>query len=359
MNTVKKQQKARITLPVLVILLSIFVLPANAENLKQVVNLEGTWKFTIGDDPAWASGNFNDKDWDYVYVPRSWESNGFNDYNGYAWYRKVFKVDDLPENENYFLLLGNIDDVDEVYLNGKLIGTTGVFPPLVQTAYQVQRKYPLPLELLKENGENTLAVRVYDEYLAGGIYTGPVGIYVDRDNELLSLNLAGYWNFETVNKVENRADEIFNQEEGKIYVPGFWESRGYPTYDGSAIYSTSFRIPQRFNETDLMLVVGYIDDVDKVYINDKKIGTVSDLDNRDSRDIPDYLRLRGYKIPEGTLNPGGLNTITVKVYDTQIMGGIYEGPVGLITTQNFKLLKEKQVEKPYNMWDSFFKSIFD
>ena len=108
-----------------------------------------------------------------------------------------------------------------------------------------------------------------------------------------------------------------------------------------------------------MVVIGYVDDVDKVYINEVKIGTVSDLRKNDNKEKPDHLILRGYKIPDGVLIKGGLNTITVKVYDTEFLGGIYEGPVGLIKPNNFKLLKEKQVEEPYNMWDSFFKSIFE
>lgn len=359
--TINKKYKPelKVLLPVFIILMVTLVSSLKGENLKQVINLEGTWKFTIGDNPEWATPGYDDKNWDYVYVPRSWESNGFNDYNGYAWYRKVFDVNSLPDNEPLYLMLGYIDDVDEVYLNGYLIGTSGVFPPLVQTAYNVERKYPLPVELLNKNGKNTIAVRVYDEYLGGGIYDGPVGIYYDQDNDLLSLNLAGYWDFETVNRMSNDASKIYRQENGKIFVPGFWESRGYPNYDGTAVYSTSFRIPGRFDEENLVLVMGYIDDVDKVYLNDVKVGAVSELRNRDNRDLLDYLILRGYEIPKGTLKPGELNTLRVKVYDSQIMGGIYEGPVGLITRQNFELLKEKQEKKTYNMWDSFFKSIFE
>lgn len=273
---------------------------------------------------------------------------------------RFFELSDALDEESLFILLGRIDDVDEVYLNGKLIGTTGGFPPLVRTAYQVLRKYPLPLDLLNRNGKNTIAVRVFDEYLDGGIYSGPVGIYYDQDNDLLSLNLAGYWDFETVSPVKNNSHEIYNQQDGKIYVPGFWESRGYSEYDGTAVYSTIFRLPGRFKRENIMLVLGYIDDSDKVYINGIYIGSVKNIRYREDKELPDYLIFRGYEIPDGTLKPGALNTIKVKVYDTGgIMGGIYEGPVGLITEKNFELLKKQQLEKPYNVWDSFFKSIFE
>ena len=344
---------------ILLILMITISLTSFAENLKKVISLEGSWRFSIGDDPAWAEPAYDDSDWDRVFVPKSWENNGFDDYNGYAWYRKSFQFTDSMNEETLFLMLGYIDDVDEVYLNGKLIGASGVMPPLVRTAYNILRKYPLPAELLNKNGKNILAVRVFDEYLDGGIYSGPVGIYYDEDNDLLSLNLAGYWDFETTNKVANYAAKMYGQESGKLFVPGFWESRGYPEYDGSAEYSTSFRLPDRFNDENMMIVVGYIDDIDKVYINDTRIGTVTDLRVKKNRDVPNHIILRGYQIPPGLLMKGSMNTIRVKVYDTQLMGGIYEGPIGLITSQNFEELKKQQVEKPYNFWEDFFKSIFE
>ena len=263
------------------------------------------------------------------------------------------------DDETLYMVLGYIDDVDEVYLNGHLIGASGIMPPLMHTTFNVLRKYPLPPELVNKSGNNVLAVRVYDEYLDGGIYSGPVGIFYDEDNELLSLNLSGYWDFQTTNQVANTATKIYGQEDGKLFVPGFWESRGYAAYDGSADYTTSFRLPDRFNDEDIMLVAGYIDDIDKVYINEVRIGTVTEIKTRSNRDYPNHIILRGYKIPAGVLVKGGMNTIRVKVYDTQLMGGIYEGPVGLITSKNYELLKDKQIEKPFNFWDDFFKSIFE
>lgn len=334
-------------------------LTSHAENLKVLLNMEGTWRFTIGDNPEWAKPEYDDSKWDMLFVPKSWESSGYVDYNGFAWYRKSFEFNGSLNDEILFLLLGYIDDVDEVYLNGHLIGASGIMPPLVVTAYNIKRKYALPEDLLNKNGKNVLAVRVYDEYLDGGIYAGPVGIFYDEDNDLLSLNLAGYWDFETTNKVANTAKDIYGQQDGQLFVPGFWETMGYPNYDGSAEYTTSFMLPDRFDTEEIMLVLGYIDDIDKVYLNDIRIGTVTDLRNRENKDVPNNIILRGYQIPPDVLKTGGLNTLSVKVYDTELLGGIYEGPVGLITKQNFGLLKERQVEKPYSFWDDFFKSIFE
>lgn len=340
----------------LLVAMSLF---ARSENLNKIIDLEGTWKFTVGDDPAWAMTNYNDADWDIVSVPGNWEQNGFRDYNGFAWYRKEFRLSRSLDELRPFLVLGFIDDVDEVYLNGHLIGASGVMPPQVTTAFRLQRKYPLPTELLNPNGKNVIAVRVFDEYLDGGIYAGPVGIFYDEDNELLTVNLAGYWNFKTLLEEEHSADRFHNQTGGKIYVPGYWESFGYPDFDGTGIYSTTFKLPSSFDDSDLMLVLGYVDDIDKAYLNGERIGTVETLDNSRNRDVPTANLFRGYKIRPGLLVKGGENVLEVKVYDTGGLGGIYEGPVGIATSENYQKLNKQQQEKPYSIWEELFKGLFE
>ena len=331
---------------------------AKSENLKKMIDLEGTWKFSVGDNPAWTDLEYSDKDWDNVTVPQSWENDGFADYDGYAWYRKDFIFNNEISEESLLLILGFIDDVDEVYLNGQLIGGMGVMPPKVITAHRILRKYPLPMELLNISSKNVIAVRVFDEYHEGGIYAGPVGIFYDQDNDLLALNLAGYWDFETQFKEDRTNDRYYNQLKGKIYVPGYWDSFGFSMFDGTASYSTTFELPKSILDTDLMLVLGYIDDIDKVYLNNERIGTVEDLKKEDNKDKPYDLILRGYQIRSGLLKKNGINFLEVKVYDTGGLGGIYEGPIGLISANNFELLHRKEEKSFYNFWESFFNELF-
>ena len=83
-------------------------------------------------------------------------------------------------------MLGKIDDIDEAFLNGKLIGQTGVFSDKPENSnfkneWQELRGYIFPANLLNKNGENVIAVRVYDGYINGGIYEGPIGI-TTQDN---------------------------------------------------------------------------------------------------------------------------------------------------------------------------------
>ncbi len=147
------------------LLFIILCLSVNAEDLRKIVSLSGSWKFSIGDDSKWASPSYDDSGWDQINVPGKWEDQGYNDYNGYAWYRKTFKVNDIPANTTIYLMLGQIDDVDVVYLNGKEIGRKRKFPPDFETAYDRIRKYIIPADYLKEDGDNVISVKVYDTYL--------------------------------------------------------------------------------------------------------------------------------------------------------------------------------------------------
>lgn len=144
----------------------------------QTVLLPDRWHFTTEDKPEFANPQFNDSAWAKINVPDWWEHEGY-DYDGNAWYRVRFKINKKIDGDSVYVLLGKIDDSDETYLNGKRIGGMGKFPPNPVTAYNELRSYKIPVSLLKK--ENVLAVRVNDFGGAGGIVTGPVGIYDEKD----------------------------------------------------------------------------------------------------------------------------------------------------------------------------------
>ena len=47
--------------------------PLFGEELNRIINFEGNWKFSIGDDTGYANPEYDDSNWDEVYVPSSWE----------------------------------------------------------------------------------------------------------------------------------------------------------------------------------------------------------------------------------------------------------------------------------------------
>ncbi len=145
----------------------------------QTVLLPDRWHFITGDRPDFADPAFNDSSWSVINVPDWWEHAGFDGYDGTAWYRIHFNVNKNLKGDSVYILLGKIDDADETYLNGKLIGTKGKFPPDAATAYTELRAYKIPVSMLK--AKNVLAVRVNDSGGPGGIVAGPIGIYNRKD----------------------------------------------------------------------------------------------------------------------------------------------------------------------------------
>jgi len=308
---------------------------ALANNWEKILSLRGTWKFSIGDQRRWAEPGYDDRSWESIYAPSKWEDEGFHGYDGYAWYRKSFNGDDLNNTDwSYSLFLGYIDDVDEVYFNGHLIGYSGAFPPNYVSAYNANRQYHIPNEFINFNGKNVIAVRVYDSQIEGGIVKGDIGIFVNRKDKELSINLRGMWDFCLAKGGSNYSDLPKDEKSWvKISVPKSWEDQGYKHYDGTAWYRKQVYIPQDLQGEQLVLILGKIDDFDDVYLNGKKVGT-SKLTS-DYRHHTAYDKLRTYFIPPDAFKAGQMNTIIVLVEDTGGYGGIYEGPVGIIKQSQF------------------------
>jgi len=173
---------------------------------KNSIAIDTRWKFHTGDDPAWALPGFDDSKWDSLLPTIIWEYQGYRRYDGYAWYRlKVNIPSALKENaiikDSLQFLLGRIDDCDQVYLNGELIGENGktVFgkskgdPEFnkVHEKWYVDRRYILPADdkRIHWDQENVIAVRVFDHSGAGGMYAKPYGI------SMVDLNYHIVFNF--------------------------------------------------------------------------------------------------------------------------------------------------------------------
>lgn len=299
------------------------------EDLERKINLAKYWQFSIGDNPNWASTSYKDHNWERIYVPAKWENEGFNGYDGFAWYRVHFDGRELNSNEAHFLLPGFIDDVDETYLNGKLIGKSGAYPPRFRTAYNSDRKYFIPNEIINFDGDNVIAIRVYDEIQDGGIVGGKPGIYTQKHSEVLLQSLYGPWKFIPTNNSQFSQPNVDDSKWETLMVPSFWDNQGYRTLDGTAWYRKTFTLDFK-PETGkrYYLVLGKIDDFDVTYLNGEKIGATND--GRRLGDSQSFNKIRIYTILEGLLKTTDKNVLAVKVTDIGKDGGIYKGPIGIV-----------------------------
>lgn len=153
------------------------------------VDLSGSWKFKTG---QYAHENIDQLEgWDNIIVPGNWEDQGYKNYDGYACYALEFKLEEKFVKDRMVLILGKIDDIDQVFVNGVLVGQSGEFKPQTvnerSNSWQQLRGYYLPQNLLSTREKNTIVVRVYDGLQGGGIYSGSIGL-ISQDHYIQ------YWN---------------------------------------------------------------------------------------------------------------------------------------------------------------------
>ncbi len=147
-------------------------------NIPYISVVTGEWRFKKGDDIAWKEFDFDDNDWQKVQLPAHWEK--YSDYtqdNVYGWYRREIIVPKEYKGKDITISAGFIDDVDETYFNGELIGKTGSFPPDYKSAWNIAREYRVKSKFIKYGQKNIIAIRVFDG-------AGPGGIYMEKSDNL-------------------------------------------------------------------------------------------------------------------------------------------------------------------------------
>ena len=325
-----------------IFVISIFCFSVISQSVKAqedksfLVRLDGKWKFSINDSAKWAKTDFDDGSWESIKVPSAWEDQGFYGYDGYAWYRTSFSYTKDMRNKDLYLNLGYIDDVDQVFLNGKLIGFSGSFPPQFCTAFEARRKYPIPEEYLNVQGKNVIAVRVYNHQMAGGILSGDIGI--SSSNVKPDLSIFGLWLFKTGDNKVWKGLDFKDKLWKKIVVPGNWENQGYIDYDGFAWYRKHFLLPDELVNQKLVLVVGKINNIEEVYINGVLIGSSGQMPEPNEKpkiEEQQDKKCHSYPVPENLIKPNKDNVIAIRVFNPQHRGGIVEGPVGFMKLGNF------------------------
>jgi len=142
--------------------------------LAQTVNLPKESKFKFGDNPEWANPSFNDNDWSTQLLAKSFKKD-----SSYAWYRiKIVIPSSLKTGtgKGLKLYLGKIDDIDQTYFNGKMVGESGSFPPKYVSQWEKQRMYIIPEKDVQWDKENIIAVRIYNLVGGMGMWEGPYTI---------------------------------------------------------------------------------------------------------------------------------------------------------------------------------------
>ncbi len=135
--------------------------------------------------PAWESVELEEKEWPAVTVPGNWEASVLPDVDGVVWFRKTIELPESVARAGAMLHLGKIDDSDQTWINGRLVGER-------TQSWDEERRYFVPAPYLQP-GENVIAVRVEDTGGDGGFHSpAPVMQLISKD---FTLPLAGEWRY--------------------------------------------------------------------------------------------------------------------------------------------------------------------
>lgn len=127
---------------------------------------------------GWFRPDFADDDWGRINVPGLWEDYLKQPYDGWGWYRIHFPLSEGTRGKTVFLDLGEIDDADWTYVNGRFIGS--------ESGWQRFRRYVIrPTDsayaALRFGGDNVLAVQVFDGGGGGGLYADSTWLGTETD----------------------------------------------------------------------------------------------------------------------------------------------------------------------------------
>ena len=141
---------------------------------------------------VWARPGFDDSSWKSIRLPSMvqelWPST-----NGIFWFRKTVDIPAGWAGKDLTLSLGPVDDFDETYWNGELVGEGRI--------WNKAREYTIPARLVKD-GQAVISIRCTDDHGNGGLYgasdllfvQGPDGQKIGLDGEwkvTLSVSFEG------------------------------------------------------------------------------------------------------------------------------------------------------------------------
>ncbi|EHO39684.1 Alpha-galactosidase, NEW1 domain-containing protein [Caldithrix abyssi DSM 13497] len=225
---------------------------------QDAIQINSGWKFLPKDDLAFARPDYDDSNWKNIRVDKSWDKQGYQTKAGFGWYRiKVIIPSSLKENaflkDSLIFNLGKIDDFDQVFLNGALIGENGKnvgpnvkaqdsFKDLENSFWNVERHYSLAVDdaRIQWDRENVLAIRVYNWGGPGGIYSGNLSISMPYIGQYLRVEL-NKGLFTVQNQKMNKKIALHNTA-GKYPIKGTLQITATDNIASKELFSKSYSL---------------------------------------------------------------------------------------------------------------------
>ncbi|MHC4871656.1 MAG: beta galactosidase jelly roll domain-containing protein [Planctomycetota bacterium] len=169
----------------------------------------GSWLFKTdpeknGNEKNWHSAEFKPAGWGKADPFYPWENQGYEYYDGTAWYRASFRADEKWKGRPVYFEMRQARHHQtqqvKIYLNGELLDTMqGGILASDRLKRNLQLRVLLPEDLLKNDSDNIIAVEVNDGGAGeSGLICNPVistrhnseldGEWLDRSGSYSSLN---------------------------------------------------------------------------------------------------------------------------------------------------------------------------
>ncbi len=101
------------------------------------------WRVQAGDDPRWASPDFDDSAWEASSWPRR-HTTAQPFFAGTRWYRATASVPASIAGRPLAVAVGPLDEVYDVFVDGVRIGTHGSWEPTPAGKFPTPRWFPIP-----------------------------------------------------------------------------------------------------------------------------------------------------------------------------------------------------------------------
>ena len=139
--------------------------------------------YDTGTKEKWFAPDFDSSGWKAVDVPGGFADLGVPDTPTVVWFRKEIELPDpMPTGRN-MVLLGIIEKMDTVYINGREVGGSAWV--------ENPRAYFVPPGVLK-SGKNTIVIRVFKTQPNGGFMSKAEGLHLVLADKT-DVSLAGKW----------------------------------------------------------------------------------------------------------------------------------------------------------------------
>ncbi len=287
---------------------------------RNLIDLDTYWYVSTEDSIAFSFFNYNDKNWNtdrYVSIALIRTPNKF------LWVRKHFIAPEHIPSDTLLLKLSLNEINAEVYINGVKIADSCFIYNRSVCCY-------LPTALLKKGKSNVIALR------SRSMLANPenaIKNFKDQISYVLKpeIDLKGIWKFSFGDNINWMKKEFNDSAFKNIYAPLFWDFQGYKYHIGLGWYRKNFTVPEKMRTQKLVLITGKIDDYGEVYINGTKVGGhIVRGTNLKNTEFDTY----GLYLLDGNMLSAN-NTVAIRVINDQKRGGIYQGPLGIITLSDY------------------------